>query len=730
MRKLSLLLLLSIALIATSAFAQKGKLGILTPRGNEVMMIDKKSGMTAPDYLKDIALNKVTETTGIIDTVGYPGELNTNFGGWADDIFFEWFDPGADCIIKEVWVCFYAKGSQGLTSLQIFKTDYPDNVPDDAVDGAGWAGFYGAADGSVVGATSAAGAWQGPDWSYDPLKEEIWGFGGFPVNIPDETPVWVGTNMNFLGAEPEVKAGERFGVVVNFLGSDYDATTGRMAIYSTNFGGTALPNPGLKFYGKSTANPTGGPGGSFGYFIRSYIWGIFAVVEFTSNTPPAITPGGPYGSVLNSDAKTIEASMKDQDAANPATAGVASAKLYYKVNDGAEVTVDMTLASGTDTDGTWEGVIPAGYMNPGDILTYWYEATDKAGASTTATGGSFGYFQKNHELLMFYNDDGTSYSWGVLEQYYTALYSDYMYDVWTGTVDGALSADLLNQYNHIVQLDGYSPATMNDDAVGAWFAAGGKNLFWSSQEWGYSLTGGADQTFAADDWHNMYMGIGTIGPMDINANYTEPFPINAVAGDPITGGLAEFMGDSLQLYVNTVYELGWNDWCDAMTAAEGATVCFTDSAEGRTMGVYRENAGNKGVFMTFDPLTLDTQPSYYWTEAEVHSVVKASLEWFGTPVSVKENGAPGVITNYSLSQNYPNPFNPETKISFSIAKTGNVSLAVYNVVGQKVADLVNEQRAAGNYQITWNANDLASGVYFYRLEVGDYTRTLKMMLLR
>lgn len=729
MRKLSLLLLLVVALMATSAFAQKGKLGILSPRSGEVMMIDKKSGKTVADYLANTSFNKVTGTTGIIDTLMYPGDINTNFGGWSNDVFFEWFDPGADCIIKEVWVNFYAKGTQGFTSLQLFKTDYPTNVPDDAVNANGWAGFYGDETAGNVGTTSAAGPWTGPDWSYDPLKEEIWGFGGFPVTIPDETPVWVGTSMNFLGVEPTVTAGERFAVVVNFLGSDWTAD-GRMAIYSIN-GDAAAPNPGAKFYAYHDQNVGGGGGtGHYGWVIRNYMWGIFVVVEFTSNTPPSITPGGPYSTVLNNNAKTLDCRITDIDAANPATAGVASAMLYYKINDGADQSVAMTLASGTDTDGTWEGIIPTGYMGPGDILTYWYEATDKAGASTTIAGGSFGYFKKNYDLLVFYNDDGTSYSWNVLAQYYTALYSEYMYDLWLGARDGALIAELLNQYDHIVQLDGYSPATLNDDAMGTWFAAGGKNLFWSSQEWGYALTGGADLTFAADDWHNMYMGIGTIGPMDINANYTEAFPINAVAGDPISGGLAAFMGDSLQLYINTAYELGWNDWCDAMTAADGATICFTDSAEGRTMGVYKENGGNKGVFLTFDPLTLDTAPSYYWTEVDVFSVVRAALEWFGTPVAVDKQGEPGVVTDYSLSQNYPNPFNPETRISYSLAKDGLVKLSVYNVLGQKVAELVNENQIAGKHHVTWNANAMTSGVYFYRLESGDYTRTLKMMLVR
>ncbi|HDP99973.1 MAG TPA: T9SS type A sorting domain-containing protein, partial [bacterium] len=167
-------------------------------------------------------------------------------------------------------------------------------------------------------------------------------------------------------------------------------------------------------------------------------------------------------------------------------------------------------------------------------------------------------------------------------------------------------------------------------------------------------------------------------------------------------------------------------------------VCFTDSAEGETMGVHKETNGTKTVFLTFDQLCLDTWalPSYtttdgyHWTEPNVHSVVGASLNWFGLGTSVDDNNLPTIAAEYSLQQNYPNPFNPETVINYSISQPGLVKLAVYNVLGQKVAELVNEHQTANSYKVTFDANNLTSGVYFYNLEVGDYSKTMKMMLLR
>jgi photosystem II stability/assembly factor-like uncharacterized protein len=73
----------------------------------------------------------------------------------------------------------------------------------------------------------------------------------------------------------------------------------------------------------------------------------------------------------------------------------------------------------------------------------------------------------------------------------------------------------------------------------------------------------------------------------------------------------------------------------------------------------------------------------------------------------------------TLSQNYPNPFNPATTIKYSVPAESNVKLIVYNSLGQKVSELVNSVQASGNYQVTWNASDFSSGIYFYTLEVSD-----------
>jgi hypothetical protein len=88
------------------------------------------------------------------------------------------------------------------------------------------------------------------------------------------------------------------------------------------------------------------------------------------------------------------------------------------------------------------------------------------------------------------------------------------------------------------------------------------------------------------------------------------------------------------------------------------------------------------------------------------------------------------VTEFSLNQNYPNPFNPSTKISFTLPQTANVKLSVFNLLGEKVAELVNETKGPGFYNVDFNGSNLTSGMYLYRLEAGEFVSTRKMTLIK
>jgi len=108
-----------------------------------------------------------------------------------------------------------------------------------------------------------------------------------------------------------------------------------------------------------------------------------------------------------------------------------------------------------------------------------------------------------------------------------------------------------------------------------------------------------------------------------------------------------------------------------------------------------------------------------------------TFAWIGEPdlTDIDGNDA-GIINKYKLSQNYPNPFNPQTRINYNIPTNSNVELVVYNTLGQKVKTLVNKQQVAGKYIVTFDASNLASGVYFYKIKSKDFTKIKKMVLLK
>jgi len=87
------------------------------------------------------------------------------------------------------------------------------------------------------------------------------------------------------------------------------------------------------------------------------------------------------------------------------------------------------------------------------------------------------------------------------------------------------------------------------------------------------------------------------------------------------------------------------------------------------------------------------------------------------------------IRNYILYQNYPNPFNSATKIRFSILKRDHVKLTIYNFIGQQIAELLNEEKPVGDYEVTLTSEGLTSGVYFVQLQVGNQNSQLSKLVL-
>jgi hypothetical protein len=148
-----------------------------------------------------------------------------------------------------------------------------------------------------------------------------------------------------------------------------------------------------------------------------------------------------------------------------------------------------------------------------------------------------------------------------------------------------------------------------------------------------------------------------------------------------------------------------------------------------------EGVNNSGLYEFID---IDT--SFYISEIIYYSVTsvdnkgnesgKTNITPIYKTVGIGKNDNSSLPVKCFLYQNYPNPFNPNTLINYSVAKEGNVKLTVYNIMGKKVADIINENKPAGNYSVNFNASDLPSGIYFYKLEAGSFSQIKKMILIK
>ena len=139
--------------------------------------------------------------------------------------------------------------------------------------------------------------------------------------------------------------------------------------------------------------------------------------------------------------------------------------------------------------------------------------------------------------------------------------------------------------------------------------------------------------------------------------------------------------------------------------------------------LFKDGLTNKG----YDLVWNEWHEGHSWGSWRAH--LDNALEYF-FPKTTDVAGEEDIPATYSLAQNYPNPFNPSTTIEYSLPQAENVKLIIYNLLGEEVDILVNDYRQAGNYELSFEAHNLSSGVYLYQLKAGDFIETRKMLLLK
>ncbi|MDZ7265692.1 MAG: DUF4961 domain-containing protein, partial [candidate division KSB1 bacterium] len=208
---------------------------------------------------------------------------------------------------------------------------------------------------------------------------------------------------------------------------------------------------------------------------------------------------------------------------------------------------------------------------------------------------------------------------------------------------------------------------------------------------------------------------GDIGPDE--CSFLHP---DSADGDP--GGQVDYWTKELENRLSSGADMQWVVY-QANTPYNyqaGDTAYIDVQIElnvGTTLGKYEI-----GYFVTNAALDF-TEPEYYSFRLENPITVIQ-----GTGVKSSSAEVPG--NDYQLSQNYPNPFNPLTTIQYDLPKAGLTTLKLYNLLGEEVAVLLNEYKAAGSYQLQFDASKLESGVYYYKIKSGDFEATKKLVLVK
>jgi len=143
---------------------------------------------------------------------------------------------------------------------------------------------------------------------------------------------------------------------------------------------------------------------------------------------------------------------------------------------------------------------------------------------------------------------------------------------------------------------------------------------------------------------------------------------------------------------------------------------ITGSQEIRCSDITETN--DEGIIVTGSVKYSNEEPKIF--------LLKTDSEGLLTSIELENN----FLGSYVLSQNYPNPFNPSTKINYSVPKTSYVTIKIYDILGKEISILVDREKSAGNYEVEFYGGNLTSGVYFYRMQAGNFIDTKKFVLLR
>ncbi|MBU0473337.1 MAG: lamin tail domain-containing protein [Bacteroidetes bacterium] len=374
--------------------------------------------------------------------------------------------------------------------------------------------------------------------------------------------------------------------------------------------------------------------------------------------------------------------------------GVSAVSLIYS-NDGL---VFNSVAMSNTTGNTWVGYVPESLYNDGDLFGYFVGAMDNSGK--TDTSDIIMLFAGNTPIdnIKIQNEDGALEFTGLMARV-------------TGTVSAGSG----------IYSTGRIEAYMQDSTAGILVIAFGTETPVMVEGNNYTVTGKIIQ----------YNGLIEIEPVTPATDIVD------------NGAVTALVPKVLSIFEINVDPENYESQLVSIKGAElsSSTAWLVGSSSGSTMKIYT-NTDTLDLRVDADtdiwgtdspefPQDITGVLGQYDSSAPFYSgyqLMPRRLSDFETAVSVDDkNGIPSV---YALNQNYPNPFNPSTKIQFSIPENGMVTLKIFDILGREVMTLINEELPASYQTIEFNASSLTSGVYFYRMQVNNFTSVKKMILMK
>ena len=624
--------------------------------------------------------------------------------GAADDTFFIVFEPPAACSVKYVEIQWFDAGN--VTAFAAWFNHAALPPPPDCTMG------------------TAPNRGTSPE---SPIASWIAG----PVpNTAAGTQRWerldLGANGEFVVGNPTTLQPELFGVGFVKLAEEPHPLADGMNAKGIRKTYTWFGGPWMASYD----HPWGAYSGNLvsGTVIEvmmkvwvSYPWGMPILISNLYQHNNTYNTSNPYN---------ITVDLVDD---GPGITAADSVYLVYKVDGGAANW--MMLTETAPGSGTYQANIPG--QAAGSQIIYYVYTRDDVGLRNTSVPKLFDIVAPAHpdaDILFV-----TSNVSGRFSAYNQVLFNNNIwYERWDVGDNMGIDNSVINYgWSAIVVVAwGVAPdvlPALNEATPFRTFLTGGGNLALIDQDYFYGNTLPDSGNFVAGDFAYDFFGLSQYwNDPNVGGTSIADCTYYGETGDPISGQFID--PNYYETYFDTSGIHEDQQWADFFTVSTADEI-FYGLSDARVYGSkYASNF--KTVFLSFmaeAACEYDTvSTSWYYgglvPNQDFTDLLLNIINWFNPDLVNPKGGL--TPADYSLSQNYPNPFNPVTSISFVLGKAGEVSLKVYNLMGQEVAALVEGRMSAGAHVVDFDAAELASGIYYYKLTSGDFEETQKMVLLK